>query len=472
MPHQHHFLSRLDRLSLPHVELSLSLYRDDVLVRFVLGQIRIPERAERVALSLDDPVLGPFLVVTRDGVFVTCLGKGMSTGDLPIVPRGQLDGILAKAGELRARREVFNRLAGETGGVSGLLTRMFNAGGDLSREEYVAVSSLQPLYGTELLRLLYGAMNDLDDTRDLIVPHLRRAHKLRGAPEELLRSYWKVVWTVGHLSVLVAMDGTTLIDIQPDDFQEEFYGASFSWGSVRQGLISLALRGVWAAARIGKPLLPVYKRHLLEANTPLTILDATMGTAAIGLRHARVRAEVDKALAVVAKKWDEPSPEARLLGAVSGLALALMKVHDDEPQKLLGHHQALGARLAFSLTRRLPKGSPYAFEREEDVPQDLALTLAANSDSDYLTHAKAHYPLFVMVPWVARASAEALYLPRDFIRATRIPWRPEDSYTLLRGFAEIYRPRRTVRQGPTRNGPCPCGSDKKYKRCCGASADA
>jgi uncharacterized protein YchJ len=29
MGHDHHFLSRLDRVSLPHVELALSLYRDD-----------------------------------------------------------------------------------------------------------------------------------------------------------------------------------------------------------------------------------------------------------------------------------------------------------------------------------------------------------------------------------------------------------------------------------------------------------
>ena len=32
MSHADHFLSRLDRVSLPHVELALSLYRDDALI--------------------------------------------------------------------------------------------------------------------------------------------------------------------------------------------------------------------------------------------------------------------------------------------------------------------------------------------------------------------------------------------------------------------------------------------------------
>ncbi len=34
--------------------------------------------------------------------------------------------------------------------------------------------------------------------------------------------------------------------------------------------------------------------------------------------------------------------------------------------------------------------------------------------------------------------------------------------------AEVHAPRRVVRIG--RNDPCPCGSGKKYKKCCGASA--
>lgn len=65
MGHEHHFLSRLDRVSLPHVELALELYRDHELMRFLLRDAELPEGAERAAISLADPKEGPFLVVTR-----------------------------------------------------------------------------------------------------------------------------------------------------------------------------------------------------------------------------------------------------------------------------------------------------------------------------------------------------------------------------------------------------------------------
>ena len=52
MGHQHHFLSRLDRVDMPQVELALGLYRDHELVRFLLGRLTLPEGAERVAISL------------------------------------------------------------------------------------------------------------------------------------------------------------------------------------------------------------------------------------------------------------------------------------------------------------------------------------------------------------------------------------------------------------------------------------
>jgi hypothetical protein len=35
-----------------------------------------------VAIALGEAAVGPYLVVTRDGHFVTCLGRGMSTGQL------------------------------------------------------------------------------------------------------------------------------------------------------------------------------------------------------------------------------------------------------------------------------------------------------------------------------------------------------------------------------------------------------
>src|SRR5262249_54825201 len=115
------------------------------------------------------------------------------------------------------------------------------------------------------------------------------------------------------------------------------------------------------------------------------------------------------------------------------------------------------------------------FERAEDVPQDLAMTLAVNVDGSFLELPldKAMLIVFGMVPWVARADPEALYLPRDAVRVLRTPWTPEATCRRLRPLRDHYRPAPGAKpDGPARKGPCPCGSGKKYKRCCGAELPA
>jgi hypothetical protein len=92
--HAHHFLQRLDRLSRPHLEIALALYRAPEVIGFALAHAGLPSRAGRVAISLDHPDLGPFLIVTRDRRFVTCLGEGMGHGH-PVITRTQLEGAFA-----------------------------------------------------------------------------------------------------------------------------------------------------------------------------------------------------------------------------------------------------------------------------------------------------------------------------------------------------------------------------------------
>lgn len=70
--HDLHFLERLERVSAAHVELAMSLYQAPELVRHILGQVRLPDGASRVAIALgeDDPT--PHVIVARDGAFVNC----------------------------------------------------------------------------------------------------------------------------------------------------------------------------------------------------------------------------------------------------------------------------------------------------------------------------------------------------------------------------------------------------------------
>ena len=67
MGHDLHFLGRLERLRDDQVSQALSFYRDDELVKSVLKELKLPEAIDRVAISLDDPVEGPFIIVHRSG---------------------------------------------------------------------------------------------------------------------------------------------------------------------------------------------------------------------------------------------------------------------------------------------------------------------------------------------------------------------------------------------------------------------
>jgi hypothetical protein len=192
--HDVHFLERLERLSTPQTELALSLYQDPLLIRALLEQLRLPDGATRVALSLADGERGPFVVVARDGHFVTCLAEGMSPGDHPVIPRGQLEAIARRVDEVRNRFDAVRQLAGRHGNVFALLGRIFSAGPWLSREEFSAIAAFQPLLKRDFLRLLWETNSLLDRTRPLASRCVKRGR----LGDDILRAWWNEVWAVGH----------------------------------------------------------------------------------------------------------------------------------------------------------------------------------------------------------------------------------------------------------------------------------
>ncbi len=469
MGHAHHFLSRLDRVSLPHVEFALGLYNNPELLQYILHTIRLPERAERIAISVDHPDTGPFLVVTRDGRFVTCLGDGMSPGDLPIVTRGQIDALATKIADLRVRIEECRRLAGPTGNLAKLIKRVHDAGDELSSEEVAALVGLAPLYPFEFLRFAFAAASDLLDARQTLLAKLKHADKLQPVYRDALRAYWNTFWSIGHFSVLAASGGWANFHLVPDELSELLLQTSFSWAAVRQGVATLALRGVWAVGRIGKPFLSDTKRRYKAARSPLALLDNAMGLAAIGLRHPKLYAEVIKALSSGPDASRDDVIGAHI-HAMNEVLRVVVSPDSGDPYITTIVQRELGSHIWMVLTDHLPKGAPLRFEKKEDVPEALAMTAAIYAPLDYLTEIKAITPMFLQLAWVARASPEQLYLPREAVRAIREPWRPEMTLQLLRSYRDHYKRPALPQEGPSRQGPCTCGSGKKYKRCCGANA--
>jgi hypothetical protein len=459
--HQHHFLSRLDRVSREHVELALSLYRDHELLRYVLASVRLPEGAERVAVSLDHPQEGPFLVVTREGRFVTCLGAGMSAGDRPIVTRGQLDGITAKVTSLRARVEAREKL-GPDGETGALVTRIMEVGPDLSREEFTAIASLQPLLARFFIITLADVVISANESRAALLRILRRTDRLKPHNRPLLETHWKQFWAAGHLTLLATMDGAEMLgDLGPNG---EPVGAVITASTIRHGIGAIALKGAWGISKIGKSCLGFYKKLFVEGTLTEELIDALVSLYAISARHTKLRAEVKKA---AARSHKDPSVEP--------LRRALYNVAEGclgDPGNA-AHYQRVagqaGAAMLVARTANLPKGSPYRFERPEDVPDALAMTYAANHTDNFLKSLKLVAGLFILLPWAARSAPEDFYMPADFIKATRIPWRPQDTLDLISRDVELSKQPIPRPEGPTRSGPCPCGSGKKYKRCCGDS---
>ena len=113
--HATHFLRRLDRVADQQVEIALGLYRDPELVRELLTHVQLEDRVDRVAVSLGTERDGPFLVLTRDGKFVTCLAEGMSPGALPVVGP---DRLRVACDRVERMRERLQRLVARFGGIA------------------------------------------------------------------------------------------------------------------------------------------------------------------------------------------------------------------------------------------------------------------------------------------------------------------------------------------------------------------
>ena len=463
--HQHHFLSRLDRVSLPHVERALALYNDHELVHFILSRVTLPEGAARVAISLDDAVRGPFVVVTREGRFVTCLGEGMKPGRLPIVTRERVDGIAERHMSVRERLDA----ARAFGGVSALLKRLYDAGEDLSREEMIAASQVAPLLARELFEFIATASRSLLDSRATISSVLVKTDKPKPYWHTLLSAYYKTFWCAQHFLVLFSSIGREIFEAVPAERLRKLGGFLTQLFFIHHR-DSHGARAVWAVGKLGKCLLPNYKAAWAASDKYTEVVDTTLALAEIGHRHRAVRAEVRKLIASMPPRFGRDGHD-RPRRAVAEAMIKLSEIGFISPEVALIEHRGQGARHAIWLGEQmaLPAGHRYRFTRPEEVPDSLALPLAIARGACFLEDLRETLPLFMALPWMARAKAEDLYMPRDYVRELyTVPWTPDLTIGWFRESVALEKRVRGARpEGPARNGPCPCGSGKKYKRCCG-----
>jgi hypothetical protein len=443
------------------VELALGLYRDHILVRAVLELAQLPDSVQRVALSLDHPTLGPFIVVARDGGFVTCLGRGMSVGGRHVITRDKLDTMSLRLSDLRERIEYSKRVAKTKGEIQRLINRIHSAGDALCREDFIAISAWAPLLGSKFLDAALEAAKELELERSLYF----RAGK-RPSEADLRDSYRKVC-CIGHLLVLAVMgDYEALAMIDWGKYEQ-----TVSQPAAEQGLTTLMLRAAWAAARLGPPALPAHEGEYTREVIPDRLLDGLVGMSAIAHRYPETKARVVAFLTNAERQGRPADPDA-------ALSVSAMKGGFAEHARnaLTGETDAsaiirTGRDLCVTLSELAPEGSSYRFDSPEDVPEPLALTAVYNMPLDILEGTGFHICL-LGASFAARAAPEDFYFPREYARYYCYEHSPDRLLELLKA-AGNYRFRRAKpaasKKTAGRNELCPCGSGKKYKRCHGVT---
>jgi hypothetical protein len=469
MGHAVHFLQRVERLSPAQADLALTLYREPELVTHVLGRVRLPEGAERVALALEDAPESPHVIVTRDGRFVTCLGAGMSVSDCPVVSRPQIDHASEKIEAMRAT------LAGGHSETRRLCQRLLQRGSGLSREDFMALAALMPIIGKTLIGIALDICEYLKRFHDEY--HRHRYRKVTPAVRDELQHHWASSWALGHLA---AICGERADDVQALPVNgERLFQISVQVmlaGTALSNTAPIVMRGVWTMARAGRPLLAETRERLQRSRTVVESLVAGMALTAIGMRHRRAQAEVSKALARYRRGMEtaeSPGPAHETTREIM-LLLEQQLADPTQHERLRQDHRAMGARALVSYTAHLPEGTPLRCTQPEDVPEDLALAALMHLHGDLTDGGHAMALALIMLPWLATATGPALYLPAQLLDQCKSLFDAEDLAQRLEKYhyARAGAPPARAPSRPGRNEPCPCGSGRKYKRCCGAEDTA
>jgi hypothetical protein len=464
--HAVHFLKRLDRASGDSAELALRLYHDPQMLRFVLACVRIPEGMDRVAVSLHEKDAGPFIVASENGRFVTCLGEGMSIKGLHLIPHAQLLAHMDKSEQYRERMELAGSIVGKGREVEKLMDRVMKKGDDLTREEMLGLSVIQPVLKPILLKWCLDsivAFNDLD--RALYV---RR--NLGKKEEPAVKLHWNTFWAAGHLALLASMNGPSglekIIGVGPTKLLGIFNLLLYS------GDAAMALRLVWFIGKMGKSLLSECKRVILDPASAGAWLLGILGIIAIGLRHAKLKPQVSKALMASIRSLKDqprevqrmvmegsPKPETVLINLLGSL---------EEPDMTLDLYLEWCKKGVIETFKEAALPPEYTWDAAEKVPDELALAFGANASLSFHVTPSDIMHLIWALPWIARCEAHDFYYPLDFHRHIHIPWNPERAITMIETERKAWGEVQTVKaeKTPGRNDPCPCGSGKKYKKCC------
>jgi hypothetical protein len=485
MGHDTHFLERLDRVTDDQTELALSLYRDHEAVRLLLDHEAIPTDAPRIAIALADapgptpsgpspsgPAVsrdaatrefaggrertGPFVIVARDGHFVTCLGAGMSPGPWPILPRYVLERSLSFAEATRHRKRIAEELAHP--GEKSIISRIFRKKNMISREEISGLAALAPIYIEPFYRLARGLCAQL-------ITEVAHAPKPRPRPSaDAVDIHARYVWTCASAMELTgAVDPRCLASVLAESHP------AFSFSSLANYLIDapFLLRGAWAAGRAGTRILDRSLRDALEANALREFFDGTFAAVAIALRHPDAFGPTVKTFTDWCNRG-ATTPMDSFKADVLRTFTELLALREGVATVALAEART---RYLRAIAGKLKPGDLGYYEVPEEVPYGLAVTAALNAPGWIIEVDEDLQHVFRDLFLLTDLNVEAFHYPAEVLKKLETPWGEREvtrHFQLLdRAIGRKPKPE-TVRRETTvpRNAPCPCGSGKKAKRCC------
>jgi hypothetical protein len=368
------------------------------------------------------------------------------------VPREQLDDLLERGMTAKRRLETARRVTGPGLDAIPLLRRVLRRADALAREEVAAAATFSPMlckwYLTQALE------------SQLCATQLRQAlstavdHRPTAQTRFVLRGLWETFHASSHLTMLAAVAGAELLSQLPA--LAEFQKLPLSGVFVEAGISGPALRAIWASSSFGDLFLPSYESSLATASLRASVLDAALGLAAIAIRHPHLLPRVRQAFEAARESAVGDHAESAAAFAREGLRVL------DEPPRLDAVRR-LGASAIVSWRSLLSHDCPHRYASLDAVPDELALAAAVDGVGDMWSRPPSL--VFDLLSFVARAEAEDLYLPAELALVRRSDWSPRQALCLVPSAPKPSRPAAHP-DGPRRQGACPCGSGKKYKRCC------
>ncbi len=250
MPHSAHFLERLDRVPRSLTDFALGLYRDEARVIWILHYAHLPKEEERVALALADGDDGPYIVVTRDGRFVTALGLGMKPSNLTVLSRAQVDAFSARVDDARKRLELAAEVVSPGKRPVDMLGLLTTRPWRLTRDEFAAIAGWVPIMNLHFLKEIFRKpVSTMENVRDTYLGNKNKAFRKHARTREALTSMWCMSHGIGARYLLATMGELVWVDDFAARWTSEF---GPTWFATDERVFSVGVRGAWAAARLGK----------------------------------------------------------------------------------------------------------------------------------------------------------------------------------------------------------------------------